>query len=132
MKIGELSRRTGVSVRALRYYEEQELLRPERRPSGYREYGERDVALVARIQTLISAGLTTTVIAPVLHCFSDGGAGNTPIPTCAEMVGELTEARDRLLGRMKEMEASCTLLSAIIEATPAHSDATGARSAPPP
>jgi DNA-binding transcriptional MerR regulator len=30
MRIGELAARTGVSVRALRYYEEQELLAPER------------------------------------------------------------------------------------------------------
>jgi hypothetical protein len=43
MRIGELRRRTGVSERLLRYYEEQGLLRPQRRPSGYREYDDSDV-----------------------------------------------------------------------------------------
>lgn len=40
MRIGELARRTGVSVRALRYYEEQGLLVPARAANGYREYTE--------------------------------------------------------------------------------------------
>jgi hypothetical protein len=41
---------------------------------------------------------------------------------CAEMADELSDARDRLLGRMKDLEASCTLLGAIIDATQAHAD----------
>jgi hypothetical protein len=48
VRIGELSRRTRVSERLLRYYEEQGLLRPGRRPSGYREYGDADVARYGR------------------------------------------------------------------------------------
>lgn len=38
MKIGELSARTGVSIRSLRYYEQQGLLAPARHENGYREY----------------------------------------------------------------------------------------------
>ncbi len=37
MRIGELSRLTGVSVRALRYYEEEGLIRPSRGGNGYRD-----------------------------------------------------------------------------------------------
>ncbi|TDD15156.1 MerR family transcriptional regulator [Kribbella turkmenica] len=48
--------RTGVSERLLRYYEDRGLLRPERLPSGYREYAESDVDLVGRIRTLPAAG----------------------------------------------------------------------------
>ncbi|WP_329103239.1 MerR family DNA-binding transcriptional regulator [Micromonospora sp. NBC_01699] len=40
VRIGELSRRTDVHERLLRYYEQQELLRPTRCPSGYREYSD--------------------------------------------------------------------------------------------
>jgi MerR family regulatory protein len=36
LRIGELSRRTGVPTRMLRYYEEQDLLHPERDANGYR------------------------------------------------------------------------------------------------
>jgi len=51
VQIGELSARTGASVRMLRYYEEQGLLEPRRTGSGYRTYAESDVDRVARICT---------------------------------------------------------------------------------
>lgn len=37
MRIGELASRVGVSVRALRYHEEQDLLASARSPSGQRQ-----------------------------------------------------------------------------------------------
>lgn len=40
MKIGELANSAGVHIQTIRYYERRGLLpEPERRPSGYREYG---------------------------------------------------------------------------------------------
>lgn len=71
VRISELSRRTGSTQRALRYYEEQGLLQPERRPSGYREYADSDVDVVRRIKILLSAGLSTPVIAEILPCLVD-------------------------------------------------------------
>jgi DNA-binding transcriptional MerR regulator len=41
MHIGELSERTNISRRLLRYYEEQGLIFSERSPNGYRSYDER-------------------------------------------------------------------------------------------
>ncbi|WP_344013572.1 MerR family DNA-binding transcriptional regulator [Nocardiopsis exhalans] len=40
MRIGELSRRTGASVRLLRYYEEQGLIGSTRSASGQRHFTE--------------------------------------------------------------------------------------------
>lgn len=50
MRIGELAVRVGVSVRALRYYEEQHLLVSERSPSGQRQYQDDAVDRVQLIQ----------------------------------------------------------------------------------
>ncbi|QTI67382.1 MerR family transcriptional regulator [Gordonia polyisoprenivorans] len=66
MRIGEVSRHTGVAARMLRYYEEQELLRPGRRPNGYRDYTDADLAHVATIRDLSSAGVPTRFIKIVL------------------------------------------------------------------
>lgn len=38
MRIGEVAKKAGVSVRALRYYEEQDLLPAERSSGGQRQY----------------------------------------------------------------------------------------------
>lgn len=68
MLIGELSRRTGVSSRLLRYYEEQGLLQAERGPNGYRRYGDDSVLTVRKIRVLLDAGLSSEVIRQVLPC----------------------------------------------------------------
>lgn len=66
MKIGELSRRTGVPTRMLRYYEEQDLLHPERVGNGYRHYDESAVYRVQQIRGLLDSGLTTEIIRRIL------------------------------------------------------------------
>ena len=70
MKIGELSRRTGVPTRLLRYYEEQDLLHPDRTENGYRDYGEATVLDVQQIRGLLDSGLTTEMIRAILPYLS--------------------------------------------------------------
>jgi len=90
MRIGELSGRTGVSQRLLRYYEEQELLVPRRDSNGYRVYDEDAVVTVRQIRALLAAGLSTCVIRQVLPC----ARGEKPeLDLCPSLVRTL---RDRL------------------------------------
>ncbi|MEN3610592.1 MerR family transcriptional regulator [Plantactinospora sp. ZYX-F-223] len=115
MRIGELARRTGVNQRLLRYYEEQGLLRPVRRPSGYREYGDADVERVRRIRTLLAAGLNTTTIADVLPCTVDTGGGLAA--ACPDLLSDLQRERDRISRSITELHTARTMLDAIIKAT---------------
>jgi DNA-binding transcriptional MerR regulator len=117
MRIGELSRRTGVSERLLRYYEEQHLLKPERRPSGYREYSEADVSTVRRIRSLLAAGLSTTTIATVLPCVRE--EGERLIPTCSVMLADLSQERRRIVQAITDLQTSRDALDTVIAATPA-------------
>ena len=68
MRIGELASRAGVSVRSVRYYEEQNLLTSTRSPSGQRHYTDGEVERVAFIQRLYAAGLSSRTIAELLPC----------------------------------------------------------------
>ncbi|ARX81068.1 MULTISPECIES: MerR family transcriptional regulator [Streptomyces] len=68
MRIGELAAKTGVSVRALRYYEEQDLLVANRSPSGQRHYPDTAVQRVQLIQQLYAAGLASKTVVKVLPC----------------------------------------------------------------
>ncbi|TDD88499.1 MerR family transcriptional regulator [Actinomadura darangshiensis] len=114
MRIGELSRRTGVNQRLLRYYEEQGLLRPERLASGYREYGEDDVRVVGRIRCLLAAGLNTATIATLLPCVRDDD--ERLVPTCPDMLAHLSRERDRISGAIEELLHSRSMLDTVIGA----------------
>lgn len=116
MRIGELSRRTGVSERLLRYYEEQHLLQPERSPSGYREYSEADIGVVRRIRSLLAAGLSTTTIAAVLPCVRE--EGERLVPTCSVMLADLTQERRRIIQAINDLQASREALDTVIAAAP--------------
>jgi DNA-binding transcriptional MerR regulator len=71
LTVGALAKRTGVSVRMLRHYDEIGLLRPtERSESGYRLYGVDEVRRLQAIVALRQMGLGLEAIGQVLN----GGA----------------------------------------------------------
>ncbi|WP_436847163.1 MerR family transcriptional regulator [Streptomyces buecherae] len=125
MFIGELAKRSGVSTRSLRYYEQQGLLRPRRRASGYREYDDADVATVRRVRVLLAAGLNTDLIREVLPCMADEGA--ILAPTCDEMAQDLRDERERMSRSIEQLQAAHAMLSSIIHAGEALTAGAGGR-----
>ncbi|MFJ9616242.1 MerR family transcriptional regulator [Streptomyces noursei] len=119
MRIGELARLTGVTTRALRYYEEQGLLRPERSTNGYRSYAESAVRVVANIRLLLAAGLTTDDLRLLDGCLRDEltGAHACVDPTpkievfeqrlalLQDRINDLVGVRDQLLDRLSDLRA---------------------------
>jgi len=107
MKIGELSERTGIPTRMLRYYEEQGLLTSERSANGYRSYDETDVERATRARGLVQAGLTTRLTKVVLDVERQCAMAQ---PTCsrelAEMLAtELSALDERLACLTKSRDA---------------------------
>jgi DNA-binding transcriptional MerR regulator len=67
MKVGQLARRTGLSVRTLHHYDEIGLLAPvARTPSGHRLYGPDEVRRLQRIASLRQLGLSLEEIGSCL------------------------------------------------------------------
>lgn len=97
MKIGELSRRCDVSIRMLRYYEAEGLLKPRRTETGYRDYSPVDEQTVERIKLLGSAGMTLATIKQFASCIRGDGRIFEP---CDEL---RTTLRDHL--RLIEQKA---------------------------
>lgn len=114
MRIGELARRTGVSERSLRYYEEQRILAADRTPGGHRDYPERAVDRVIHIQELFAAGLCSKKIVQILPCMrdTDGGGNESATP---ELVGELEIERDRINRMIADLLRSRDVLDEVIE-----------------
>ncbi len=107
MKIGELSRRSGVSPRSLRYYEERGLISAHRQPNGYRDYDESTVEQARTIQMLFGMDFPREIVESVLAC-----AGTAPAAThdaLAEQLelvrAEITERIDKLSDTQRQIDA---------------------------
>ncbi|MFD2357417.1 MerR family transcriptional regulator [Nonomuraea ferruginea] len=109
MRIGELARRTGVSTRSLRYYEQHGLLRAHRSANGYRHYAEADVRLVSEIRALLSVGFTLEDTRPFVDCLRSGhDSGGSCPESMAVYQRKLAEIGDEirlLLTRRAEVAA---------------------------
>jgi DNA-binding transcriptional MerR regulator len=116
MKIGELSERTGIPTRMLRYYESQGLLDPERSANGYRAYGEADVERATRVRGLIQAGLTTRMARIVIDVERQCALA-TP-PECAiDLAEELAEELAALDARLSCLTRSRDTVALFLERT---------------
>jgi DNA-binding transcriptional MerR regulator len=113
MRIGELARRTGVSERSLRYYEQQALLVSDRTPGGHREYAEAAVDRVILIQQLLAAGLHSKKISQLLPCMRapEGTPNERATPALAH---ELIAERARIDELITDLEASRAILDEVI------------------
>jgi DNA-binding transcriptional MerR regulator len=68
LKVGELARLTGLSVRTLHHYDDIGLLSPSRRtPSGHRLYGSDEISRLQRIVSLRQLGLSLEDIRQALE-----------------------------------------------------------------
>ncbi len=65
--IGELARRTGLTVKTIRFYSDRGIVAPaDRSPAGYRRYGTDAVARLALVRTLRELGLDLPTIRGVV------------------------------------------------------------------
>lgn len=108
MRIGELSRATGVSTRSLRYYEQQGILTSERRANGYRDYGPEAPEVVFRIRALLAIGLPTDRIRDILPC--EGAAGRQP-EACSALLANIREIRDSVSAQAAELSRTSDALT---------------------
>lgn len=99
LSIGELSRRTGISVRALRYYEQNDLLAATREGTGHRRFRADAIETVRRIRLFLDAGLPLTVVSRVITCFIDDGAR---LDSCVETY--LHEHMDTIRERIEQLD----------------------------
>ncbi|MGJ5181799.1 MerR family transcriptional regulator [Bradyrhizobium oligotrophicum] len=111
MKIGELSRRTGVSVRMLRYYEGQGLLAPVRTEAGYRDYGPAEEETVRRIKLLGAAGMTLDTIQQLLPCVKSDQPAFTPCDNLRRILAQQVGLIDQ---RIEALSQSRTILAGFL------------------
>lgn len=110
MRIGELAERTNVSVRSLRYYEQQGLLRSTRSTSGQRIFEPASIDRVIQIQELFAAGMCSTKIRDLLPCFDAA-----PDKRTGMLDEELLKHRERLEEAIRDLHRARATLNELID-----------------
>lgn len=104
MRIGELAERSKVSVRSLRYYEEQGLLASERSSGGHRHYPEDAVDRVEYLQRLYAAGLSSQTILSVLPCL-ESPSTDTSDAAFEHLIAERDKLQAHVAGLNRTLES---------------------------
>jgi DNA-binding transcriptional MerR regulator len=105
MRIGELGRRTGVSARALRHYEELGLLPARRRANGYRDYDDADLRAVTEIRSLVGLGFALEETRPFVECLRAGHATGGSCPDSIAVYRSKLAEIDGYLARLHDVRA---------------------------
>jgi DNA-binding transcriptional MerR regulator len=124
LRIGEVSKRTGVSPELLRAWEHRYgLLRPTRSPGGLRLYAAADVERVRLMQQHLAAGLAAAeAAAAATHVGADAEAAPPPALSRPALREELADALDSfdepraqaILDRLLDVATLEALLSEVV------------------
>ncbi len=106
LKVGELARLAGKTVRALHLYEERGLLDPiERSKGGYRLYAQDALVRVRWISKLQEMGFSLTDIQTMLRQWERSGSAPDAMLRVGDLLKDkLRETREQL-ARLSELEA---------------------------
>lgn len=102
MLIGEVAERSGVAAKTLRYYEDVGILPPpQRRTSGYRDYGDETLDRLDFIGSAKAAGLTLAEIRGVI-ALRDGGVA--PCSHVSAVLDEKAAAVSRQIDELRRLQ----------------------------
>jgi MerR family copper efflux transcriptional regulator len=109
LKIGELAKRGGVGIDTVRYYERNGLLAPRTRlASGYRSYGELELARLRSIRRAQALGFTLTEIKELLALSAQRDVGRVKRSAQAKLL----DVKSRIAGLERVRDGLATLIAA--------------------
>ena len=99
LSIGQVASRTGLSISAIRFYEEQELVKPDRNPGGQRRFQRSDLRRLSFIMIAQQLGFSINEIRQRLASLP---AGRTPTQKDWEKISK--QFRSTLDMRINQMQ----------------------------
>jgi len=112
MFIGQLAKTTQVSVDTVRFYEKHGLLpKPQRKESGYRQYGTDDARRLVFIRRAKELGFSLSDIGELLKLRGQSGRSIERVRTVAKKKLQTVEEKiaelQRIRGVLKELVTAC-------------------------
>jgi DNA-binding transcriptional MerR regulator len=105
MQIGEFAKQAGVSVRAIRYYEELGLIRPEKHsPGGFRLYGSESHTRLAVIHFLKEMGLSLNEIRDILLAKKPSGGDKSTVAFLLKIFSEKLQMLESKMDALNAMK----------------------------
>lgn len=102
LKVGELARRSGLTVRTLHHYDSIGLLKPSgRSDAGYRLYNRNDVARLHQVQALRRFGMA---LADIGHFLAQPGA------SLPDLIARQIDALDQQIAEAAKLREQLTVL----------------------
>ena len=126
MLIGELATASGLSREALRFYEQQGLIRARRLDNGYRDYPPEVVTLVQYIRTAQQLGFTLAEIGDRLPAIWDAAE---PGPALAQVLAAKLQEIDERIAALQALRQ--TLAERVATDCPRQGRATQAKASSP-
>jgi DNA-binding transcriptional MerR regulator len=125
IKVGELAKRTGKTVRAIHLYEELGLLTPSvRSKGGFRLYSPQAAKRIDWIQKLQDMGFSLTEIKAFLRLWEDSHTAPAAMETVREIftdkLRETQQTIDRLTKLAAELSESLAYLESCKSCEPVH------------
>lgn len=115
MQVGEVAARTGVSVRAIRYYEQAGLLPATRRANGYRDFDPSAVERVGVIRDLLDSGFTLDEISSLSDCLQGAATDSRCCTQTVTLYREKLAKVDAQLRTLKQLRRRITERIAMLE-----------------
>ena len=94
MNIGAAAKRSGISAKTIRYYEDVGLLRPAARtPSGYRQYADADIQILRFVERARSLGFSVEDVGKLLGLWADKSRKSAQVKALANRHIEAIERK---------------------------------------
>lgn len=107
MNIGDVSERTGLPAKTIRYYEEIALVTPHRRANGYRDFTQTDVHKLAFLCRARALGFSIPDCRMLLGLYEDETRESAKVKAIAE---EHLAALDEKLAQLNSMRETLSTL----------------------
>lgn len=108
MNIGEVSERTGLPAKTIRYYEDIDLVTPKRASNGYRVYEDDDLHQLAFVQRSRSFGFSIEECRLLLSLYEDDARSSADVKAIA--LSKISEI-DRKLSELKSLKTTLQALA---------------------
>lgn len=109
MNIGDVSERSGVPAKTIRYYEDIGFIKPRRLPNGYRDFETKELHKLAFIGRARSLGFTIEDCRTLLELYNDSARASADVKRVAQ------QNLNEIDAKIADLQAMRSTLSHLIE-----------------